>query len=75
MKGHKTLKSVDLTINPLGEAGARSIFRSILRGVTCWVLMVSGNAVIRRASVGCAGLCCLRTIVIERDNQRSMPVQ
>jgi hypothetical protein len=43
MKGHKTLRSFDLTINPLGEAGARSIFRAILRGVTCWVLMVSAG--------------------------------
>jgi hypothetical protein len=41
LKGHKTLTNFDLTFNPLGEAGARSIFRSILRGVTCWVFMVS----------------------------------
>jgi hypothetical protein len=40
LKGHKTLTNFDLTFNPLGEAGARSIFRSILRGVTCWVFMV-----------------------------------
>jgi hypothetical protein len=40
LKGHKTLMNFDLTFNPLGEAGARSIFRSILRGVTCWVFMV-----------------------------------
>jgi hypothetical protein len=35
------LTNFDLTFNPLGEAGARAIFRNILRGsISCWVFMV-----------------------------------
>ena len=30
---------LDLSGNPLGDAGARSIFRSLMRGLTCFVIM------------------------------------
>lgn len=36
---HPSMKKLDLSLNPLGEAGARSIFRNILRGQVCFVMM------------------------------------
>ena len=39
LQGHPSMKRLDLTFNPLGEAGARSIYRRILRGLGCWVMM------------------------------------
>eukprot|EP01039_Chlorochromonas_danica_P011301 gene11301-12608_t len=36
---HTSMKKLDLSLNPLGEAGARSIFRTILRGLRCFVTM------------------------------------
>jgi hypothetical protein len=39
LKGHPSLRKLDLSLNPLGEAGARSIFRTILRGLACFVMM------------------------------------
>jgi len=39
LKKRKSLVNLDLTFNPLGEAGARCLFRNILRGITCWVFM------------------------------------
>lgn len=33
------MKKLDLSLNPLGEAGARSVFRTILRGLQCFVIM------------------------------------
>jgi hypothetical protein len=36
---HKSMQRLDLSLNPLGEAGARSIFRKILRGLRCFVTM------------------------------------
>lgn len=39
LKDHPSIRRLDLTFNPLGEAGARSIYRTILRGLKCWVMM------------------------------------
>lgn len=39
MKGHPSMEVLDLSLNPLGEAGARAIFRTILRGLACFVIM------------------------------------
>lgn len=39
LKDHPTLRRIVLSLNPLGEAGARSMFRSILRGLKCWIIM------------------------------------
>lgn len=36
---HPSMKKLDLSLNPLGEAGSRSIFRNILRGQVCFVVM------------------------------------
>jgi hypothetical protein len=33
------MNKLELSLNPLGEAGARSIFRTILRGLRCFVVM------------------------------------
>ncbi|RYH00419.1 hypothetical protein EON65_49455 [archaeon] len=33
------MNKLELSLNPLGEAGARSIFRTILRGLSCFVVM------------------------------------
>ena len=39
LRGHPSMKVLDLSINPLGEAGGRSLFRTILRGLRCFVMM------------------------------------
>eukprot|EP01038_Epipyxis_sp_PR26KG_P005255 gene5255-7303_t len=39
LKGHPSIRTLDLNLNPLGEAGARSIFRTILRGLRCFITM------------------------------------
>lgn len=39
IKGHPSMEVLDLSLNPLGEAGARAIFRTILRGLACFVIM------------------------------------
>lgn len=39
LKNHPSMHKLDLSLNPLGEAGARSIFRTILRGLKCFVTM------------------------------------
>ena len=39
MQGHPSIRKLELNLNPLGEAGARSIFRTILRGLKCFVTM------------------------------------
>lgn len=36
---HPSMKKLDLSFNPLGEAGARSIFRMILKGLKCFITM------------------------------------
>ena len=33
------MRKVDLSMNPLGEAGGRALFRTILRGLRCFVVM------------------------------------
>jgi hypothetical protein len=39
LQNHPSMRKLDLSLNPLGEAGARSIFRTILRGLRCFVMM------------------------------------
>lgn len=39
LRNHQSMQKLDLSLNPLGEAGARSIFRTILRGLRCFVTM------------------------------------
>ena len=39
LRGHKTLSKLDLSNNPLGEAGSRCLFRTILSGVKTFVMM------------------------------------
>lgn len=39
LQGHPSIRKLELNLNPLGEAGARSIFRTILRGLRCFVAM------------------------------------
>ena len=36
---HPAMTKLDLTANPLGDAGARSLFRTILRGLRCFIIM------------------------------------
>ena len=38
---HPTLMKLDLSFNPVGEAGARSFYRRIMRGLRCFVIMRS----------------------------------
>eukprot|EP00605_Chrysophyceae_sp_TOSAG23-4_P002782 GSChrysophyteH1.ASY1.ANO1.3066.1 assembled CDS len=38
---HPKLTKLDLSFNPVGEAGARSIYRQIMRGLRCFVVMRS----------------------------------
>jgi hypothetical protein len=39
LRMHPCMERLDLNDNPLTEAGARSIFRTILRGLRCFVMM------------------------------------
>jgi uncharacterized membrane protein YgcG len=39
LRVHPNMERLDLSDNPLTEAGARSIFRTILRGLRCFVMM------------------------------------
>jgi hypothetical protein len=39
LKGHPSMKVLDLSQNALGEAGARALFRTILGGLRCFVMM------------------------------------
>jgi len=39
LKAHPSMRILDLSNNALGEPGARSIFRTILRGLKCFVVM------------------------------------
>jgi Ran GTPase-activating protein (RanGAP) involved in mRNA processing and transport len=41
VKVHPNIMKLDLSRNPLGEAGARSFYRTILRGLRCFVIMRS----------------------------------
>lgn len=41
VKKHPAIMKLDLSRNPLGEAGARSFYRTILRGLRCFVIMRS----------------------------------
>lgn len=36
---HKSMINLDISSNPLGEPGARAMFRMILKGMTCFVAM------------------------------------
>eukprot|EP00606_Chrysophyceae_sp_TOSAG23-5_P001321 GSChrysophyteH2.ASY1.ANO1.137.1 assembled CDS len=38
---HPKIQKLDLSFNPVGEAGARSIYRQIMRGLRCFVVMRS----------------------------------
>lgn len=38
---HPSMAKLDLSLNPVGDAGARAIFRTILRGLKCFVMMRS----------------------------------
>jgi hypothetical protein len=38
---HPNLVKLDLSSNPVGEAGARSVYRQIMRGLRCFVVMRS----------------------------------
>ncbi len=38
---HPKITKLDLSFNPVGEAGARSIYRQIMRGLRCFVIMRS----------------------------------
>ena len=38
---HPKIGKLDLSFNPIGEAGARSIYRQIMRGLRCFVIMRS----------------------------------
>jgi len=38
---HPKIGKLDLSFNPVGEAGARSIYRQIMRGLRCFVIMRS----------------------------------
>ena len=38
---HPNIKKLDLSFNPVGEAGARSIYREIMRGLRCFIIMRS----------------------------------
>ena len=38
---HPSMVKLDLSLNPVGDAGARAIFRTILRGLKCFVMMRS----------------------------------
>ena len=39
LKDHPSIMKLDLSINPVGEAGARSLFRLILKGLRTFVMM------------------------------------
>ena len=39
LRNHPSMQALDLCSNPLGEPGARSIFRTILKGLRCFVMM------------------------------------
>eukprot|EP00603_Paraphysomonas_imperforata_P008260 CAMPEP_0114432380 /NCGR_PEP_ID=MMETSP0103-20121206/11125_1 /TAXON_ID=37642 ORGANISM="Paraphysomonas imperforata, Strain PA2" /NCGR_SAMPLE_ID=MMETSP0103 /ASSEMBLY_ACC=CAM_ASM_000201 /LENGTH=1408 /DNA_ID=CAMNT_0001602053 /DNA_START=145 /DNA_END=4371 /DNA_ORIENTATION=- len=41
LRRHPSMKRLNLSDNPLTEAGARSIFRTILKGLRCFVMMQS----------------------------------
>jgi len=41
VKAHPALKKLDLSRNPVGEAGARCLYRTILRGLSCFIIMQS----------------------------------
>ena len=41
LKAHVSMQVLDLSLNPVGEPGARSLFRTILSGLRCFVMMRS----------------------------------
>jgi hypothetical protein len=62
---HKTMKALDLSLNPLGEPGSRSIFRKILNGLKCFVMMRSCTSLssllpslLYYITLRCIMLCC-----------------